>query len=128
MATSRRGLVGTDITSRAIWVVAGVIVLNHLMLDPVLTVYRLHTTGGYELNPIWRGMIQSDPGLFLLLQVPMIAVFIGCYRLLFVMIDREQPPWDAWLVRGVWWGSLLLVCWGLISTYHHVFYLFLQSG
>jgi hypothetical protein len=129
MATSGRGLAGTDTTSRTIWMMVAFIILNHLILDPVLTVYRKHTgPGGYELNPVWRELIRSDPGVFLLFQLPMIAIVIGGYWLLFRFIKQEQPPWDARIAKGLWYGSLLVACWGVFSTFHHLWFLAQRIG
>ncbi len=123
MTPSREGLAGTDITKRALAVVVGAIILTHLVLDPALTVYRLETRGGYELNPLWRGMLRRTPGLVLLAQLPIIAGVAVCYWELVRRIKRETPPWDARLAKGVWYGSILLICWGLFITFHHLWYL-----
>lgn len=124
MATSGRGLAGTDTTSRTIWLMVSFIILNHLILDPVFTVYRKHTgPGGYELNPLWRGLVRSDPASVLLLQLPMIATVIVGYWALFRCIEKEEPPWDARLAKGLWYGSLIVACWGLFITFHHLWFL-----
>lgn len=118
------GIARSGVSRRAFWWVVGLIVLNHLVLDPVLTVYRMHTPpGAYELNPIWRDMIQSDPWLFLAIQVPAIVLVFGGFAAVLWFVDRASPPWDRRSMSAVWWASLVVLAWGLLSTAHHLWYL-----
>ena len=114
---------------RNIWVVILLALGNHLILDPVLTLYRLQLNPSFhELNPLWRGMLQTNPLLVLVTQSVLVGGILLCYLAIFRFIDRAKAGTAERLYRWLWWGTVGVLLWGLFLTAHHLWYLFELTG
>jgi hypothetical protein len=110
-------------SARRIGVILAVAVFNHVVLDLAFTIYRYYTRPMVELNPLWRGLLATNPLLLVAWHLAIGAVIVGLLALSFHFIYRADEPDARRIARFVYWGAVGFMLWGFFITSHHVWFL-----